>query len=220
MTPPQKRDQPEKYWDRLFAPSSCLAMITTVDTAGRVNAASFGTCVRVNHEPVHLAFTCNLESDFALGHTAANVLATGAFVVNLPSFDRENLEKVRVVGLPFARGVDELEKAGLTALAATRVRPPRIRECSRHFECEVEWTKAWLNRLMVVGRVVAASVDADKVDRDGYVLWQKVKSAHYGGAPYGGLFVAAYETMAVDIPYDGPEVALHRRNERAMFKDA
>src|SRR5262249_52747134 len=60
MTHPQKLDQPEEYWDRLFAPSSCLAMITTVDADGRVNAASFGTCVRVNHAPVYIAFTTNM----------------------------------------------------------------------------------------------------------------------------------------------------------------
>ena len=29
--PTAKRDQPPEYWDRLFAPSSCLAVITTVD---------------------------------------------------------------------------------------------------------------------------------------------------------------------------------------------
>src|SRR5262245_42017645 len=116
MSHPQKLDQPEEYWDRLFAPSSCLAMITTVDAEGRVNAAAFGTCVRVNHAPVCIAFTCNVESDIALGHTAANVLATGEFVVNLPAFDRASLEKVRVVGLPFARGVDEMTRAGRTAI--------------------------------------------------------------------------------------------------------
>jgi hypothetical protein len=43
MTEKKKLDQPPKYWDRLFAPSSCLAMITTVDAQGRVNAASYGT---------------------------------------------------------------------------------------------------------------------------------------------------------------------------------
>src|SRR5262249_33429536 len=178
MTHPQKLDQPEKYWDRLFAPSSCLAMITTVDAAGRVNAASFGTCVRVNHEPVYIAFTANVATERALGHTAGNVLATGQFVVNLPAFDRASLEKVRVVALPFGHGVGEVERAGLTAIAARRVRPPRILECPRHFECEVEWTRQWLHRLMVVGKVVAASVDADKVASDGSILWDKVKPAH------------------------------------------
>src|SRR5580700_4354102 len=60
MTALRKLNQPPKYWDRLFAPSSCLAMITTVDAQGRVNAASYGTCTRVHHEPVYIAFTANV----------------------------------------------------------------------------------------------------------------------------------------------------------------
>ena len=214
MSAQAKLDQPRKYWDRLFAPSSCLAMITTVDAQGRVNAASYGTCTRVHHEPVYVAFTANIGSD-----NANNVLATGEFVVNLPRFEPKSLEQVRVVGLPFAPGVSEIEKAGLTALPSTIVKPPRIAECPRHFECKVEWTKEWSQRLMVVGLVVAASVDADCVDKEGYVLWEKVKSAHYCGAPYGGQFVAAYEKMAVEVPYEGPEVAAFLAREHAMFKE-
>ena len=142
-----KLDQPAKYWDRLFAPSSCLAMITTVDALGRVNAASYGTCTRVHHEPVYIAFTANIGAD-----NANNVVAIGEFVVNLPRFERRSLEQVRIVGLPFAPGVSELEKAGLTALPSTLVKPPRIAECPRHFECRVEWTKEWSGRLMIVGQ--------------------------------------------------------------------
>ena len=214
MNTPTKLDQPHKYWDRLFAPSSCLAMITTVDREGRVNAASYGTCTRVHHEPVYIAFTANIGAD-----NANNVLATGEFVVNLPRFEKRSLAQVRVVGLPFAPGVSEIDKAGLTALPSTMVKPPRIAECPRHFECKVEWTKEWSQRLMVVGLVVAASVDADCVDAQGYVLWEKVKSAHYCGAPYGGRFVAAYETVAAEIPYEGPEVAAFLARERAIFKE-
>lgn len=213
MTQP-KLDQPPKFWDRLFAPSSCLAMITTLDHEGRVNAASYGTCTRVKHEPVYIAFTANVDSD-----TALNVLETGEFVVNLPRFDRRSLEAVRVVGLPFARGVSELEKASLAALPSRRVKPPRIAACPRHFECRVDWTKEWAGRLMIVGEVLAASVDADCVDVQGYVIWDRVRSAHYCGAPYGGRFVAAYEIMAVEVPYEGPEVAEFLARERAMFKE-
>jgi flavin reductase (DIM6/NTAB) family NADH-FMN oxidoreductase RutF len=39
------------------------------------------------------------------------------------------------------------------------VKPPRIADFKSHFECKVEWTKQWLHRLMVCGKVVAASVD-------------------------------------------------------------
>ena len=207
-------DQPRKWWDRLFAPSSCLAMITTVDRHRRVNAASYGTCTRVHHEPVYIAFTANVGSD-----NARNVAETGEFVVNLPRFDRRSLEAVRVVGLPFAPGVNELDKAGLTAMSSTKVAPPRIRECPRHFECRVEWTREWAGRVMIVGKVVAASVYADCVDANGYILWDTVSPAHYCGAPYGGQFVAAREVMAVDVLYEGPEVAEFLARERAMFKE-
>lgn len=67
--------------------------------------------------------------------TCKNVWATNDFVVNIPSFDRQILEKVRVVGLPYASGINELEKAGLTASPSKVVRPSRIAECKSHFEC-------------------------------------------------------------------------------------
>ena len=212
--PPAVVQQPEKYWDRLFAPGGHAAIITTVDEQGRVNAAAYATCVRIVHNPVQIAFTTSQAGD-----TAYNLTKTAQFVVNLPFFDRALLEKVRIVGLPFARGVNELEKAGLTALASKLVKPPRIIECSRHFECEVVWTKEWLNRTMVVGNVVAASVHADCVDAKGYIVWEKIKPVAFCGAPYVNMFAAGYETMAVGLPYDGPEAQAADRSVRGMFED-
>jgi flavin reductase (DIM6/NTAB) family NADH-FMN oxidoreductase RutF len=199
LTAIKKIDVPSQNWDRLFAPSACLVMITTVDDAGRVNAASFGTCVRVCHDPVYIAFTVGATKD-----TYRNVLATNQFVVNVPPFEREILEKVRVVGLEFPPRVNELEKAALTAIPSKIVNPPRIAECRSHFECQVEWTKQWLHRLMVVGKVVAASVDEGCVDKDGFVVWDRLKPAHYCGNAYKNGFVAAYQPMFVDMIYNEP----------------
>lgn len=209
------QSQPERYWDRLFAPSSCLAIITSVNRHGDINAAAFGTCVRVLHSPVCIAFTTTRGND-----TAENVLETGEFVANLPPFDRAVLEKVMIVGLPFDRGINELQKAGLTAFPSTVVSPPRIEECPRHFECKVEWTKEWsAGRLMVCGKLVAASVNADCVDAKGYVHWDRIKPAHYCGAPYQNAFVAAYEAMSVDTPYNGPERDAFEAHRLSMFED-
>src|ERR687892_203720 len=142
----QKIDVPSEHWDRLFAPSACLVMITTVDGEGRINAASFGTCVRVCHDPVFISFTVGATKD-----TYHNVLATEEFVVNVPPFEREILEKV-----------------------------------------------------MVVGKVVAASVDEGCTDENGYIVWQKLKPAHYCGNAYKNGFVAAYEKLDVDLIYKEP----------------
>jgi flavin reductase (DIM6/NTAB) family NADH-FMN oxidoreductase RutF len=213
MSDASKIDRPPETWDRLFANVGQLAMITSVDAGGRVNAATFATCVRVVHEPVHIAFTTSTYKD-----TWRNVQATGQFTVNLPSFDRPVLEKACILGLPFERGVNEIEKAGLTATPARRVKPPRIAECTRHFECEVVWTKDWVGRVMIVGNVLAASCDADCIDERGYLRFERAKPVTYCGAPYlryvdkppyDHVFVGSYQTMSVATPYEGPEVEKH-----------
>jgi len=177
-----------QWWDSVFAPSSCLVVITTVSAEGRVNAAAFGTCTRVCHDPVHIAFTVGVSKD-----TADNVLATGEFVVNVAPFEQSVLERVLVCGLPFKPGINELEKAGLTALPATKLRPPRIVECRSHFECSVVWTKSWLNRLMVCGQVEAVTADSDCIGDNGRIIWDRLKPAHYCGYRYGNKFVPAYD---------------------------
>jgi flavin reductase (DIM6/NTAB) family NADH-FMN oxidoreductase RutF len=213
----QKFSLPEKYYDRLFAPSSCLALITTISKDGHINAAAFGTCVRVNHNPVYIAFTTTVGNG-----TGDNILSTGEFVVNLPPFNPVMLGKTMIVGLPFATGDNELVHAGLTAMQSETVRPPRIAECPRHFECKVEWTRQWSgSRLMVCGLVTAASADADCVDAKGYVIWDKVAPAHYCGAPYGegNMFVKASEAISADMPYRGSAYEQFQKTRRDFFED-
>ena len=206
---PEKLDLEERHRDRAFAPSSGVVIVTTCDGAGQVNAAAYGSCVRVSHEPFDIAFTAYARHD-----TVANLAEVPEFTVNLPRFDPDLLARLQTVGLPFARGVNELEKAGLTALAARAVRPPRVAECPRHFECRVAWTKAWDGRIMVVGRVVAASVDADCVDAEGYLVWDRAKPVHTCGAAYIDMFVPAFEPVAVAPDYEGPERQAYEENAR------
>ena len=77
----------------------------------------------------------------------------------------------------------------------------------------MEWTKQWLEtRLTVVGRVVAASVNRDCIDAEGYVIHDKLRPAHYCGHAYmktgASKFVAAYEVMEVPMVYQGPEAGM------------
>ena len=210
----EKLDLEERHWDRVFAPSSGVAIVTTCDGDGRINAAAYGSCTRVSHNPVEIAFTAYAEYD-----TVANLAAVPEFTVNLPRFDKALLAKLQTVGLPFARGVNELDKAGLTTLAGSAVRPPRVAECPRHFECTVAWTREWDGRVMVVGRVVAASVDADCVDAGKYIVWDRAKPVHTCGAPYIDLFVPAFDTMAVAPSYEGPEREAYEENARRMREE-
>ena len=89
---------------------------------------SFGTPINTSDttSAAYIAFTTGEGKD-----TYNNVLANGQFVVNLPAWDRRQLEQVRVCGLEFASDVNELEKAGLSAMPAKLVRPPRIADFGR-----------------------------------------------------------------------------------------
>jgi flavin reductase (DIM6/NTAB) family NADH-FMN oxidoreductase RutF len=213
----EKISPPRKVWDRLFATPGILGLITTVDAKGAVNTGAYATCLRAVHNPVQISFVTDDTND-----TNLNIKETGEFVVNLPSFNRDLLAKVCTVGLPFARDVNELEKAGLTALPSTALRPPRIAECNRHFECKVVWTKEWGNRVMVMGEVVAASIDKDCVDADGFLLWDIAFPALYCGAPYANQppyqnrFVAAYETTTVEPYGNYPEVEGFRQKLKKL----
>jgi flavin reductase (DIM6/NTAB) family NADH-FMN oxidoreductase RutF len=215
MPTPQKMVVPEHYWDNAFAPSSCLVIITTVDREGRVNAASFGTCTRVNHDPVYVSFTCTVGKD-----TTNNALATGEFVANIVPFERDMLDKTLLCGLPFKPGVNELEKAGLTAMSSLKVRPPRVAECRSHFECSVEWSKQWLDRVMFCGKVEAVSVDEGCMDARGFIVWDKVKPAHYCGGHYQDRFVPAYDKPTRGVwRYEGDDAEFRDGdNWRGMFR--
>lgn len=188
----EKMDVGRAGWDRLFAPSSCLAVITTVSGDGVPNAAAFGTCTRVCHDPVHIAFTVGSGKD-----TARNILQTGEFTVNLPSDDPSQLRAVVVTGDMLPPEADELHAAGLEPLPGTRVRPARIANFGRHFECEVVWTKQWETRMMVVGAVVAASCDPGVIDEQGFLNWDVARPAHFCGSGYvdagNHYFVSAHE---------------------------
>jgi flavin reductase (DIM6/NTAB) family NADH-FMN oxidoreductase RutF len=180
-----------------------------------VNAASFGTCTRVSHAPVTLAFAVGAGKD-----TYDNVLATGEFVVNVPAWDRRQLEQVRIAGLNFSPGVNELVAAELEAIPSVRVRPPRIASFGRHFECSVLWTRQWRDRLLVVGDVVAVSHLSGIADEDGYLVWDRARPAHFCGWPYDNGFVAAFEVMRVGMTYEGPEAtAGERAGSPALLPD-
>jgi flavin reductase (DIM6/NTAB) family NADH-FMN oxidoreductase RutF len=196
---PNKVAVPEEHWDYAWPLGSTAVIITTVDLEGRVNAAGFATCVRVAHGPIFISFTTSIRND-----TYRNVLDTGEFCVNLVPFDQRVMEATRVVGLPFPTGVNELEKAGLTAVPSTVIKPPRVADCHAHFECRVEWTKEWSNRCMVTGALQAVTVDEGVMDANWRIVWDKFMPASFCGAPYQTFFVPSFHLNFVDNPYKEP----------------
>jgi len=109
------------------------AIVTTADRSGLVNAAPFSLvypfCVGDPDKPQMLF------SAASVWHTARNIEETGEFVINYAPYAL--MKQVCETGRFYPDGINELEKAGLHAVAAVKVKPPRIQECYQHIECRL-----------------------------------------------------------------------------------
>lgn len=139
-----------------------IALVTTVDEAGRVNAAPFSFFNVLGAEPPIVGFAPGDRDDGTPKDTARNVRLTREFVVNLVDDSIGVAMNQCAASLPY--GVSELARAGLTAVGSTVVKPPRIAEAPASLEC-TEWGTLQIggNRL-VIGLVKRVHVRDDLLD--------------------------------------------------------
>jgi flavin reductase (DIM6/NTAB) family NADH-FMN oxidoreductase RutF len=132
-----------------------LVIITTISKEGIPNAAIKSWVMTVGGTPPLIIFSCSMQHD-----TARNVIGTKEFVVNVPNNDIA--EKALITAKPFPRNVNEIEKAGLTAIPSKMVKPPSIEECIAHAECTLKEVKQFpIGEYgnLFIGKVVYASVN-------------------------------------------------------------
>jgi flavin reductase (DIM6/NTAB) family NADH-FMN oxidoreductase RutF len=129
-----------------------MVIVTTIDTKGIVNAAAKSEMMMAVTEPPIICFSCNYAH-----HTAHNILATHEFVVNIPGEDI--IAQAMETAKEYPPGVNELEKAGLTAEPSSVVRPPRIKECPVSIECTEESIMDHDDEIIFFGNVVKLSID-------------------------------------------------------------
>jgi flavin reductase (DIM6/NTAB) family NADH-FMN oxidoreductase RutF len=153
-------------------------LVTTADSKGRVNAAPFSFSSPVSMNPPLIALGLNPKND-----TIANIKETKEFVVNLPSSGL--MKQVWDCSEAFPKGVNELEKTGLTEIKSGKVKPPRVKECLAWFECQLEWIKEAGDHMLVVGRIVEAEVKDEYMKKDGSFDVEKAKVLmHVGGRQF------------------------------------
>ncbi len=140
-----------------------IALVTTVDPQGRVNAAPFSFFNCLSADPPILALGIENHPDMAFKDTAFNIRMTEEFTVNIVSM--AIAEAMHVCAVDFPPGVDELREAGLTAAPGTAVASPWIREAPAAFECRRHMTlELGKSRQIVLGEIVHAHYRADVVD--------------------------------------------------------
>jgi flavin reductase (DIM6/NTAB) family NADH-FMN oxidoreductase RutF len=138
-----------------------IGWISTINEDGIHNLAPFSYFNAVGDDPPHVMFSTvhsnNLNKD-----TLNNVLATKQFVVNMVTEDL--VEQMNLTSQPIAANESEFELAGLTPIASSLVKPPRVKECKITMECEMVHHYKLENSktggaTIVIGKIVLFHID-------------------------------------------------------------
>jgi flavin reductase (DIM6/NTAB) family NADH-FMN oxidoreductase RutF len=140
-----------------------IALVTTVDENGRINAAPFSFFNCLSADPPILALGVENNPDTSFKDTGHNIRMTEVFTVNIVSF--AIAEAMHVCGAKYPRGVDELKEAGLTAMPGEKVVSPWILEAPAAFECKRHVTlELGKSRQIIMGEIVFAHYRDGVVD--------------------------------------------------------
>ncbi len=159
-----------------------IGWIATQSAAGVLNLAPYSFFTAFNYLPPIVGFASIGPKD-----TLRNVEETGEFVWNLAT--QALAEPMNQTSATVAPEVDEFALAGLTPLASTLVRPPRVLQSPVSFECRHTQTlqlqgidgvavPTWL----VLGEVVAVHIDK-RLLKDGVYDTAGAGNILRGGGP-------------------------------------
>lgn len=140
-----------------------IALVTTVDTEGRANAAPFSFFNCMSSTPPLLVLGLENRGPGTRKDTHRNIHDTREFVIHL--VDEALAERMNVMATDFGPEVNELAEAGVTAVPSEGVCPPRIAEAPVAFECRlVQSVDLGDNRSIEIGEVLHAHVRDGLVD--------------------------------------------------------
>jgi flavin reductase (DIM6/NTAB) family NADH-FMN oxidoreductase RutF len=163
----RKKDHGLRYdpFKAIVAPRP-IGWITSVNAAGEINLAPYSFFNGVASKPNLVMFSSEGRKD-----SLAFIEETKEFVCNLATFDlREAMNKTSA---PFARGVNEMERAGLAPTPSRLVRPPRVAASPCALECVLlqvvsmnDMDGRALDTHVVFGQVIGVHID-DRFIKDG-----------------------------------------------------
>lgn len=140
-----------------------IALVTTVDEEGRINAAPFSFFNCLSADPPILALGVEHNPDMSFKHTGHNIRMTEVFTVNIVSF--EMAEAMHICAAKYPKDVNELLEAGLTAMPGEKVASPWILEAPAAFECRRHISlELGKSRQIILGEILFAHYRPGVVD--------------------------------------------------------
>jgi flavin reductase (DIM6/NTAB) family NADH-FMN oxidoreductase RutF len=139
-----------------------IALVTSLDAAGRLNVAPYSFFAPLAIDPPLLALGVLPHTEGRLKDTGLNVLETGELVVNLVSERLSQAMNLTCIDAP--RGVDEAALAGLAIVPSERVAPPRIAESPVVFECQLHQAiHPGPNQVILLASIVLVHIAASAI---------------------------------------------------------
>ena len=117
----QQQIPPHRAWERKYPEQ--IVMVTTISAEGKPNIITLGWAMPTSGQPPMCAISIGLPR-----YSHALLEQVPEFVMAFPAQDME--KAMLFCGTRSGREVDKFTESGLTALPATRVRPPLIGEAA------------------------------------------------------------------------------------------
>ena len=112
-----------------------IAFASTIDAQGTVNLSPFSFFNVFGYNPPTLVFAPSINRHGYKKHTLLNIEEVGEVVINVVNYAM--VEQMSLASAEFERGINEFSKAGFTAVASDKIRPPRVAESPAAYECIV-----------------------------------------------------------------------------------
>lgn len=165
-----------------------VAWVSSLSAEGVPNLAPFSFFQVVTHTPPTLLICPLVNSDGSMKDTAANIAATGEFVVNLVPFGMVNAMNQTSFG--YDRTTSEFDAAQVASLPSEKVKPRRVAGVPASFECRLASITPYPadkpSCYMVLGEVVAAHIDERIVGANGQVDPARLDTVSRLGADWYG----------------------------------
>ena len=185
-----------------------IAWVTTRSEAGVVNAAPYSFFNCVGTEPPLV--TLGLLKDPAtrgLKNTAANIIATGEFVVNLVCED--DAERMNQCSVDAPADVSEIDYAGVETAPSVVVAPPLIASSPVSFECrKVAALDIGAFQTVVIGEILMAHIRDEFITDRERVYFDTPAMKLIGRTHGSGWYVRNSDSFQLERPRYDPDRAM------------
>jgi flavin reductase (DIM6/NTAB) family NADH-FMN oxidoreductase RutF len=129
-----------------------VAWVTTQSAKGVRNAAPYSFFNIMGADPPIVVIGMGRRADGTRKDSAANLLETGEFVVNLVC--EADAQAMNLTSIDAPPGIDEIALAGLATTASLAITPPRITSAPVAMECRVYQSLEIGRNTLVIGQVL------------------------------------------------------------------